>query len=774
MHVSGSEQVRGHTVPQGDLPSLLDDYEVADLIEVDGRIPLNFFTFRRTFGDQLSPWLVSRMTGRETSVADRARPHYGVIGSVINQGTDQSIFWGTGVYGTEARSEVPAGATYTAVRGPLTRAKLSASKGFGIDVPDIYGDPALLLPLFFRPEVPITHEYGVVVGWSDRAWAKAKYGDGVKLIDFARDDVESVLRDMLSCRRIVASALHGLIVADAYGIPSAWLASDSPRGGVFTFYDYLASVNKVQKPHKVHPHREPMTVDRLSKAFTFNDQPIDFDYRALLDACPFLRRKGTGSPDPLPVRESGASLRDRLGTKELLPSLGYFGGIAANYLSFPVKGPVVKIALFLSGRSELDLRGVELFRRGRRVAVDEAGVKIRQSSIGAGRRGNPFAYGVIRSEKEMAPWWSATFVRPIDADEIRVYNRRDGWGVRSRTLTVAAAGVNGRLQTVGSVDSDRVVEATLRLIERLTGIVVAPSVLDSAQDSASVRREVVAALARSAGAGLITREREEQRLLGSLLPREPRPDGTSLTDHEWALLGHLLAAERLRVPSTGTSMQAFHRLLDTRAALSRLETEVNRAGKVLGTPQAVLTRHGFTDIGALQQNSSAYLGLIERASAVLEQCGHPAMLAYGTLLGAVREGNFLAHDDDVDLLIPTRAANREEVEVVLADLAEKLRQKGWRVTRPNSYTNFHLTEPSTKLHVDVFPLLVDGDRTSLHMEKMRLRDIPTKIVLPPRSYTFLGHEMLVPADPEGFLRERYGDGWGTPDPFYDWTWKLKD
>jgi hypothetical protein len=150
------------------------------------------------------------------------------------------------------------------------------------------------------------------------------------------------------------------------------------------------------------------------------------------------------------------------------------------------------------------------------------------------------------------------------------------------------------------------------------------------------------------------------------------------------------------------------------------------------------------------------------------------MLAYGTLLGAVREGNFLAHDDDIDMLIPTTAGNREDVEKTLRSLSEQLRSKGWRVSRPNSYTNFHLTEPSTKLHVDVFPLLVTGDRTSLHMEKMKLREISTDIVLPPRSFSFLGQKMLVPADPEAFLAERYGKSWTIPDPFYDWPWKLQN
>jgi hypothetical protein len=285
---------------------------------------------------------------------------------------------------------------------------------------------------------------------------------------------------------------------------------------------------------------------------------------------------------------------------------------------------------------------------------------------------------------------------------------------------------------------------------------------------------LLADLAERTRSGLLTADRQEQRLLSSLIPRRRLPEGQSLSDDEWTLLGHLLAAERARVPSSKTSMAAFHRVLDSRAKLRRLESEVNRAGEVLGSPRAVLTRHGFTDIGILQQRADDYVGLILRATALLDECGYPAMIAYGTLLGAVREGNFLAHDDDVDMLIPIPAANRDEVEKVLAPLAEQLRSKGWRVSRPNSYTNFHLGEPETGLHVDVFPLLVDGERSSLHMEKMRLRDIATDVVLPPKPFTFLGREVLVPADPEAFLADRYGDGWSTPDPFYDWPWALHD
>ncbi|MFE7407773.1 polysaccharide pyruvyl transferase family protein [Isoptericola sp. NPDC057559] len=275
---------------------LLDDYEVADLIEVEGKVPLNYFTYRPNFGDLLSPWLVKKMTGKKVVVADRKKPHYVVIGSIINQATAQSVVWGSGTYGTEGKDEVSPDARYTAVRGPLTRAKLGASKGFGIEVPEVYGDPALLLPLYYMPKVPITHEYGVVVRWSERRWAKATFGPGVKLIDFARSDVEAVIRELLSCRKIVTSSLHGLIVADAYGIPNAWLASASPRGGVYKFYDYFASVEKFRNPQTFDLTGGPVTAERLRDALSFDGDPIEYDYRPLLDASPFLRRRTSTAP----------------------------------------------------------------------------------------------------------------------------------------------------------------------------------------------------------------------------------------------------------------------------------------------------------------------------------------------------------------------------------------------------------------------------------------------------------------------------------------------
>lgn len=287
-----AKQHLGRLFPQaigpGRYAKILDEYRIKNLILEDGKVPLIWWTIAVNFGDLLSPWLIRKMTGHDVVPADGSAPHYVAVGSVISHAKPNSILWGTGSFGTEGKNHIKPGATYTAVRGPLTRAKVLYHKG---ECPQVYGDPALLLPLYYMPKVKITHEYGVIVRWSERKWAKANVGPGVKIINYGRGDIEGVVDEMLSCRKILSSSLHGLIVADAYGIPNAWIASGSPLGGEFKFHDYFASVKKWRDPHNIELDKRPLTVELLRKEIEISGEPITFNYRKLLNACPFLQRK---------------------------------------------------------------------------------------------------------------------------------------------------------------------------------------------------------------------------------------------------------------------------------------------------------------------------------------------------------------------------------------------------------------------------------------------------------------------------------------------------
>ena len=279
------------------LRRLVEEYEVGDLLELDGRVPVRWWVKADNFGDLLSPWLIAKMTGREVVFADPKQPHYVAIGSILNRTNWQSHVWGAGAFGLEDGAAFGPRATYHAVRGPLSQVRLAT---LGIPCPEVYGDPALLAPAYFSPKVPKTYQYGIVARWSERRWHEAEIGPGVRIIDLGTDDVEGVIEAILSCRRIVTGSLHGLVIADAYGIPSAWIRSGTAYGGQYKFYDYFATVQKFRSPHDLDASI-PVTAARLRDSLHFDARPIVFDYRKLLDACPFLER-AESVPDSTPGR----------------------------------------------------------------------------------------------------------------------------------------------------------------------------------------------------------------------------------------------------------------------------------------------------------------------------------------------------------------------------------------------------------------------------------------------------------------------------------------
>ncbi len=269
-------------------------YRAGGLAPVDGRIPLIWWTLAENYGDLLSPWLARRMTGLPVVYAPPRTENCVAVGSIVNHARGDSVVWGSGLMGWENKWRIPQARRYAAVRGPVTRSVL---RNIGYDVPRVYGDPALLSPLYFHPAVEKTHEVGMVVRWSERAWQGMDVAPDVRLINLHSGDVEGVTAQIMACRRIVSSSLHGLIVADAYGIPNAWLNSDAsaggsrPGGGEFKFYDYFASVDKLR--HSQDLDARPgsrLSADYVLEQLRFSDEPITFDHAALLDACPFLER----------------------------------------------------------------------------------------------------------------------------------------------------------------------------------------------------------------------------------------------------------------------------------------------------------------------------------------------------------------------------------------------------------------------------------------------------------------------------------------------------
>lgn len=194
-------------------------------------------------GDILSPWIVNKitgLTGRYIDYNDTELKLVG-IGSVIARiQAGNCVVWGSGLI----REEIIVQNTteYLAVRGPLTRDILI---GKGCDVPAIFGDPALLLPYLHHKAPTRKYKHGIFPHYVDYADIKNQYKGvkDIKIINALNENPISVVNDILDCDHIISSSLHGVIVAQAYGIPATWVKfSDRLDGDDIKFHDYFASV----------------------------------------------------------------------------------------------------------------------------------------------------------------------------------------------------------------------------------------------------------------------------------------------------------------------------------------------------------------------------------------------------------------------------------------------------------------------------------------------------------------------------------------------------
>lgn len=242
------------------------------------------------FGDALNPMLVASLSGKNVYSYRKVKskvykPVYAVIGSVLNNlAVKQCEIWGSGFISEDGFFSIKPNKVH-AVRGPLTR---SLVLNQGIDCPEVYGDPALILPLLYSPHIEKKYELGIIPHFVDKEneYINQMSNENitVRVIDIEKD-IKSVIDEILSCQHIMSSSLHGVIVADAYQIPSLWMeVSDKVIGHGFKFRDYMLSVGKKQlKPYFL---TEQSNISEIMAQFT--NELIDFNSERYLASCPFL------------------------------------------------------------------------------------------------------------------------------------------------------------------------------------------------------------------------------------------------------------------------------------------------------------------------------------------------------------------------------------------------------------------------------------------------------------------------------------------------------
>lgn len=225
---------------------------------------------QENFGDVLSRYIVEHIAGIPTRFYNLpkkkkrwVKPKYLMaIGSILNYATKKAVVWGSGIISKQDTFEK---ATFVAVRGPKTRDRVLQ---LGIECPEVYGDPALLLPLYYNPKPEKKYKLGIIPHYVDYEKVNAWYTNdaSILVINLLNNDIHEVTNQIYSCEKTIASSLHGVIVSQAYSIPSIWVKfSNKLSGDNIKFEDYFLSVGL-----------QPYDAEHINKKQSFDDLMLKF------------------------------------------------------------------------------------------------------------------------------------------------------------------------------------------------------------------------------------------------------------------------------------------------------------------------------------------------------------------------------------------------------------------------------------------------------------------------------------------------------------------
>jgi pyruvyltransferase len=199
------------------------------------------------------------------------------VGSIIHMAEEGDCIWGAGVNGKHPNRKDQefyrfANLDVKAVRGPLTKEFLNS---MGIDAPEVYGDPALLLPrLFpeFKKAIKPSREYVLIPHIDD----EHLFSEDPCMIS-CKEDWKEIILAILDSKFVISTALHGIIVAEAFGIPTRYLkVSDGEP--LFKYMDYYYGTGRANFQYA-------KTVKEALKMR--GEPPVQFDEEALLNSFPY-------------------------------------------------------------------------------------------------------------------------------------------------------------------------------------------------------------------------------------------------------------------------------------------------------------------------------------------------------------------------------------------------------------------------------------------------------------------------------------------------------
>lgn len=201
-----------------------------------------YWNAKRNFGDLLSGLLIKRFTGINSKWAPTEEAELVVVGSILEHLPTNwdGVIAGCGKLHKDTKISLPY-SRILALRGPLTAKGIKGN--FALADPGLLADELVTLD-------EKEYDLGIVPHWTDKT---LEYNPIFKQfkprIIRPNGDPLEIIREIGKCKKIVSSSLHGIVLADAFGIPRRieiaprLLSHSHQEGGIFKWLDYSASIN---------------------------------------------------------------------------------------------------------------------------------------------------------------------------------------------------------------------------------------------------------------------------------------------------------------------------------------------------------------------------------------------------------------------------------------------------------------------------------------------------------------------------------------------------
>ncbi len=150
-----------------------------------------------------------------------------------------------------------------------------------------------------------------------------------------------------------------------------------------------------------------------------------------------------------------------------------------------------------------------------------------------------------------------------------------------------------------------------------------------------------------------------------------------------------------------------------------------------------------------------------------KKAGFDTVCCFGFLLGLVREGDLISHDDDIDLLVfnyDTKVSNLHIMTLISGIAA----QAGFTVIKISFNHRFARLKTKNNMDLDIFICNVEDNKCFVHPSRSPHTHKDT--IFPIKRRLVFNKNLPFPHNPEALLSDIYGDDWRVPTPYFLHNW----